>query len=296
MKNNNILKLLILAAFGLTPTIALANDDLTSRNQLELLNLTSSYLKMKDVKTGATQSRILRTSYMRKNCKDLADSDLSKYGVQDWKSYPLEICQYQVKDSAGKRLTKTSSVILLKISDSIMSQWMTNTCMEINKPNLNCIKILTQQIITQSGGQYPVRGIVYEDILKYHADYKKKIYAADGFYEPFCFRDGLTVMLDTFRRNSIELLTEQQKQSCFIGPLSQDAEKVGLYARINGTSSLDYQKRSNENFKVIHTVGGAILSTENWLTISRTETQAAIRTGANRLMTIWAWSNLGKFK
>ena len=46
-------------------------------------------------------------------------------------------------------------------------------------------KKMFQHILGQSGGQFPVAGVVYEDIIP-----------ADGVNEIYCFRDGVTVSVE----------------------------------------------------------------------------------------------------
>lgn len=250
-----------------------------------------------DEKTGQvkTQSRVLRGE-MRQNCKEMTDSQIESFGAVDWKGYPLEYCQYRVIDTAGKKLVKEASVILVKLTDDLLAQWMTHTCTEINQPNMNCIQVLTKRIIMQSNGQFAVRGIVYEDQYLYDKDPKKKIVGQDGYNEPYCFRDGVTVYINDFGRETIGLLSEEQKKGCFFHPLTNEEEKVGRMARIQGTTADSYLKLSSSPLQVMSmTTSGAKIANENWLTASRLEMQKALRTGINNMLTIWARSNPSQF-
>lgn len=256
----------------------------------DLMASTLNYLRLPN-----GQSRILRSAYMRQNCRDLTNDQMETYGAEKWIGYPLELCRYRVSDSAGQKLVKEVEVILLKVSNNMYATWMVNTCLAIDQPNLNCVKTLTLRILEQSGGQFLVRGIAYEDMFTYHPDYRKKILGADGYYEPFCFRDGVTVMLEKFRRNSIEILTPEQKANCFAGPLTKDDEKIGQMVRPQGTTMKSYAD-SEGNTKIFTNFANQIFPNENWLEVSRLETQKAFRTGINNMMIIWAKTNGSKFR
>ncbi len=248
--------------------------------------------------TGAikTQSRVLR-GYMRQNCRDLHDNELADLGATNWKGLPLELCRYKVIDTIDKKMrSKEGTVVLLKITDEMLANWTTNTCMDIGSPTLRCVEIISDQVIRQSRGQFAISGIVYEDqyILNSNPDEKDKM-GEDGIYEPYCMREGITVFTEAFNDRSIEPLTEDQVKACMQGPLTKEAKKVGRLARIQGTSVEMYVKNGGKHTGVIIVVDKQTLPSEEWLVASRDEMQEAVRTGNNSMMTLWAKQNLSKF-
>jgi hypothetical protein len=70
-----------------------------------------------------------------------------------------------------------------------------------------------------------VAGVVYEDIIP-----------ADGEYEAYCFRNGVTVMVNGFKHRETKPLSEQEIQKCINGEVTE----VMTYARIHGGTRENY--------------------------------------------------------
>lgn len=239
-----------------------------------------------------TQSRVFR-SYMRQKCHRLEDSELAVWNVQDWAGFPLDLCEYNVQDDAGKRLVKRTNVILLSISEQLFANWITDTCIEIGQKNFNCVKLITDRVILQSNGQFIVRGISYEDQYKYNLT--KVDDGEDGYFEPYCFRDGITVYTGSFdSKNIFASLTEKQVKSCFGNDFINEDRKVGRNARIVGTTATAYEKYGDKKVAVMAADGKVALI--DWLKVSREEMQKAFRTKKNNMMLIWAKANLSLFR
>lgn len=244
-----------------------------------------------DQSTGLikTQSRVFRGSYMRQSCSRLPESQFASWYVSQWAGIPLDLCQYSVTDTAGSRLKKNATVILLPISEALFADWIINTCTDVSQKNLNCIKTITNQALMQSGGQFIVKGVVYED--QYISSGGN---GSDGYYEPYCFRDGVTVYTGMFNSATVyTTLSAQESNACFNGTFINADRKVGRYARIVGTSPESYVNLKGNSRGVIDTQG---LTTVQWLNVSREETQAAYRNRKNTLVTIWAKSNSSLFR
>ena len=123
--------------------------------------------------------------YMEQNC--VAAS------YPGWEDLPLKECTYSVKGS-NDPVKKTAKVIMLNAEPDQLARWVVSTCIEVVGSATNkCTKAIGSQIIGQSGAQFPIAGIVFEDILP-----------ANGKYEVFAFRNGVTVRIHgvTHTRNS----------------------------------------------------------------------------------------------
>src|SRR5678815_3854885 len=92
---------------------------------------------------------------------------------------------YSVKD-ANNPVKKTAKVIMLNAEPDQLARWVVSTCIEVvgNASN-KCTRTIGNQIIGQSGAQFPIAGIVFEDILP-----------ANGKFEVFAFRNGVTVRVN----------------------------------------------------------------------------------------------------
>ena len=115
--------------------------------------------------------------YMEENCAPAT--------YPGWETLPLKECTYGVK-RANDPLKKSAKVIMLNAEPDQLARWVVSTCLEVvgNASN-KCTKAIGAQIIGQSGAQFPVAGIVFEDILP-----------EDGKYEVFAFRNGVTVRMN----------------------------------------------------------------------------------------------------
>src|SRR5208282_831571 len=130
--------------------------------------------------------RLAQARYMEVNPKPVT--------VAGWEGFPTVQCTYSVEDKA-LNTNKTAVVILLDPDAHRLARWMVNAYLTAKgSATTNDLKKLADFIIWQSGGQFPVRGIVYEDILP-----------ANGINEIYCFRDGVTVKI-----NGVDHRSEKQ--------------------------------------------------------------------------------------
>ncbi len=140
--------------------------------------------------------------------------------LPNWKGFPTNRYTYTVKDKDGA--TKSADVIMLNPTAEQIARWIVTALNEVKgtyTPEAGQ-KIFTH-ILAQSGGQFPVAGVVYEDILP-----------ADGTYETFCFRDGVTVQIESLPHRGTAPLTPAQIESSLTGKIT----RIYTYARIQSTS------------------------------------------------------------
>jgi hypothetical protein len=199
------------------------------------------------------------------------EGDCRPVSYPGWESFPVQECTYGVK---GRRDTarKTAKVVMLNPSSDQLARWVVATCVEVTgRARLRCTGALGRHIIGQSGAQFPVAGIVFEDIIP-----------ADGVFEVYAFRDGVTVRVrGVNHRGTAQPTAEEIEKS-----LSGFVLSTGRYARIQGTTREQY--RANGGSKDVNGLA--------WLGVSRELYQAAWGQERNELMIAWARANAVSLK
>ncbi len=206
--------------------------------------------------------RLAKARYLEVNPKPVT--------VPGWEGFPTVQCVYSVNDRA-LNTNKTAAVILLDPDAHRLARWMVNACIFAKgRATTNDLKKLADHIMGQSGGQFPVRGIVYEDILP-----------ENGIHEIYCFRDGVTVKINGVEHRSEKQPTPAEIEKSLNAPLS-DVTWVGKYARIQSTTREQYKAAG----------GTEDVEGIKWLEVSRKLYQNAWNSETNELMNAWARGNL----
>lgn len=207
-------------------------------------------------------ARLARSRYMAANPKPVA--------VPGWENFPTTKCTYTVKDKATGE-SKTVSVVMLNPDAHKLARWIVTACLDARGSiQTRDTEKLVDHIMTQSGAQFPVRGIVYEDILP-----------ANGLYEIYCFMDGVTVKIKGVPHRGERQPTSEEVRRSLEAPQA-DVTWVGTYARIQSTTREQYQKAGGrENVEGIA-----------WLDVSRKLYQQAWHSDRNELMIAWAKASL----
>lgn len=257
----SILGLWIGAGF-IVESVAVAAD---STNQTAKTSATSSALDFTNVVAQLEQRlapRLARARYMEANPQPVV--------VLGWEGFPTVKYTYSVHDRATSS-NKTASVIMLNPDANKLARWIATACFEAKgELTTNDTAKMVKQIISQSGAQFPVRGIVYEDILP-----------ANGINEIFCFRDGVTVRVKGVKHCGEKQPTDEEIAQSLNAPL-EDVEWVGRFARIQSTTREQYQKAG----------GKENIEGKGWLDVNRKLYQQAWRSDRNELMIAWAKANL----
>jgi hypothetical protein len=191
--------------------------------------------------------------------------------VAGWEGFPTRRNTYTVKDKDGT--TKSADVIMLNPSAETIARWIVSALVEV-KGSYDPAdgKKLFAHILAQSGGQFPVAGVVYEDIIP-----------ADGVDEIYCFRDGVTVEVEGVPHRGTAPMTPEQVTASIDGTI----KRVFTYARIASTSP-----------KMWIDAGGSsdVLKegkpTEKWISEIRKAYQAAWKSDRNALLVAWVKANL----
>lgn len=183
-----------------------------------------------------------------------------------WEGFPLQECTYSVKARLVP-VRKTARVIMLNASPEQLARWVVATCVEVTgAAGIRCTGKLSQQIIGQSGAQFPIAGIVFEDILP-----------EDGRMEVFAFRNGVTVRVSGVTHVGTQQPTDDEIEKSLNG----DVIKAFRFARIQSTTREQYQANGGTR-----NVAGLA-----WLEVSRDLYQAAWGKNRNELMIAWARDN-----
>lgn len=183
-----------------------------------------------------------------------------------WETLPLKKCTYRVK-GANDPVKKTAEVIMLNAEPDQLARWVVSTCIDVvgNASN-KCTRNLGKQIIEQSGAQFPIAGIVFEDILP-----------EDGKFEVFAFRNGVTV-----RINGVTHLGTAQPSTTEIEKSLNGAVTSTLkFARIQSTTREQYLANG----------GTRSVSGNAWNEVNRDLYKAAWGHNRNEMMVAWAKAN-----
>jgi hypothetical protein len=108
-----------------------------------------------------------------------ADTSFSK-----WEGFPLKRCTYRQADSSSSS-GKKATVIMLNPEKELLAKWLVASCVIVKGSTgiRSCAIKLAKAVINASGSQFPVAGIVLEDMNE------------DNVQEAYTFRDGVTVKL-----------------------------------------------------------------------------------------------------
>lgn len=193
--------------------------------------------------------------------------------VPGWEGFPTFRHSYVVTDKKdGTR--KEADVILLNPSAERLAVWIVSgvEAVEGRYTPERGMEVF-RHILGQSGGQFPVAGVVYEDILP-----------ADGVNETYAFRDGVTVRVKGLGHRITEPLTAEQRELSLTGPV----EKVFTYARIASTSPKQWVAVHPEDARVMDSAGNP---TAEWMAVIRGAYQRAWASEHNELLEAWLKAN-----
>lgn len=213
-------------------------------------------------KTQRYFDSVLQARYMEQEC--------SPATYPGWEGFPLRKCEYSVTDRDGTK--KTAEVIMLNPSPEQLARWSVFACSQLDNADEECPLELAKHTVSQSGGQFPIAGIVFEDILP-----------PDGTYEVYCFRNGVTVGVEGVAHRG----TRQPSQPEIEASLRGNVLWTGKYARLQSTTREQYYANGGTV-----DVGDSSDPKPSWLEVSRILYQVAWGNDRNELMIAWAKGNL----
>ncbi len=215
---------------------------LTSYSQSEAI--LSKYMKDSlDLIANRVEKKIIPSRYMEGTLISKTDT------LSGWENVEVSLYKYKVHGT-----DIVASVYLADADSRKIASWIISTCViltgELNKTNTDR---LIKDINTASGGQFPVKGMVYEDM--------------DGTGQKvYYFKDGVTVFLKEKNPDDISLVNDN------------NIERVGKYARIISTTREEY----------IRMFGESNLAGMEWLKVVKEEYKKALSSDRNNLIIAWA--------
>ena len=197
--------------------------------------------------------------------------------IPGWQGFPVSLYEYQTGVDIYTGKPKTGKVFLLNPGPEKLAMWIATTCWEVkNSVDFQYVDALFKWIRGQSGAQFPVKGVVYED------QYTK------GFQEPYIFKDGVTVYIkDTTYFPADKTCTPEQLD--FYLRITNDDLKpqTGQYGRIASTRREDYKSAGGSE-----EVGDVNDKKQKWLDVVRDLYKKAWNSDRNELIIMWAKNHL----
>lgn len=196
------------------------------------------------------QSNVIREELVfARYMVDGQECDKSNQGILGWDKSQLTICTYKVTDcnkNSNKKCdkeTKYGKVILANITAQDLLNWVETGCKEkLHNYNSSAIQTCTEKfsnrIKSQSGGQFPVLGVVWEDMypVSSASGICSSGHCPDGIFEKYFFRNGVTLRSTIFENGSTARLTDEQLKSGINGDDNWISGGKSAYARPIGTS------------------------------------------------------------
>lgn len=214
---------------------------------------------------------VLSSAYMAQTLIAVTDT------IPGWEGFPVQLYAYKTGVDLRTGQPKNALVYLLDPSPEKLAMWVATTCLIVKKSTSSSY---TDQVLNwvmhQSGGQFPVKGVVYED------QYVK------GYQEPYLFKDGVTVYIkDTTRWSEHGPLSKEQLHFAIQIRNKDIQSQTGQYARICSTTREDYLAGGGTL-----DVGDKTDRRLSWLTVVRSLYQQAWNSSVNPLMVMWAKQHL----
>lgn len=194
-----------------------------------------------------------------------------------WEGYPVRLYAYRTGTDTRTGAPKRGLVWLLNPSPERLARWIATTCLDV-KGSLD--RRYTDKLLgwirAQSGGQFPVRGVVYE-----------AMYEA-GRYEPYVFKDGVTVYVADSAMYPPDGHCTPEQLAFYLRLTDADLKpSTGRYARICSTTREQYRAAGGTA-----EVGSGGDRRIEWLRVVRELYQQAWESDRNALMIAWARENL----
>lgn len=196
--------------------------------------------------------------YMERDCRPTT--------YPGWDAVPLRLCRYRVSDSYSGG-SRWADVILANAEPAQLARWVVQAAQERRgRVQRSDIDAICANILGQSGGQFPVAGVVYEDM--------------DGTGQRiYPFRHGVTVRIEGLAFATREQPSESQMAAYRTGAVAY----VGRYARIAGTLPEHWTALTGERVAA---------DRSDWPTIVARAYREAWGNDRNALLVAWARANL----
>ena len=215
---------------------------------------------------------VLKAAYMTENYVRTDNS------IPGWEGFPVKLYTYHTGYDKDFGCRKLGKVYLLMPDRRRLAMWVATAVWEVEGHlDLEKCSKLFRFIKWQSGAQFPVSGVVYEDM------------EGDGTYYPYLFKDGITVYVPDGPWKS---LNPDEKQLDFYLTMKNEDLKpyTGRYARICSTTREQY--KANGGTMEVGTSDSEQTRIHAWMDAIREEYQKAWNSDFNMLIIAWARQNL----
>jgi endoglucanase len=214
---------------------------------------------------------LLDQAYMAQKLLTVTDT------LPGWEGFPVKLYEYQTGVDLYTHQPKTGKVYLLNPTPEKLAMWIATTCWEVKKSvDYLYTDSLFRWIRGQSGAQFPVKGVVYED--QYTKD----------FQEPYVFKDGVTVFVSDSIMFPKDKTCTPEQLDFYLRITDKDLKaQTGQYARISSTRREDYKSAGgNED------VGDINDRKQKWLEVVKELYKKAWNSDENELIIMWAKDHL----
>lgn len=207
------------------------------------------------------------------------ETDLGEFkNVPGWEGYPVHLYSYHVTDDVtGDR--KNAKVYMLNPDAKKLAMWVATAAWKVKRSlDTKYTDKICEQILYQSGGQFPVLGMVYEDM------------DGDGQYA-YLFKDGVTVYPADESKKIGYLVPDDEMINYYITITNaQLKDYTGRYARICSTTREQYTAMGGT--EDVGTSDSQETRNLHWLDVVRDLYQKAWDSNYNELIIAWAAENL----
>ncbi|HNY05218.1 MAG TPA: hypothetical protein PKL23_02060, partial [Candidatus Egerieousia sp.] len=120
--------------------------------------------------------KVLNSAYMAQELEKTVTD------VPGYEGYPVKLYTYYMRSDVKTHADKKGRVMLLMPDAQKLARWTISACWKaVQSLDYKYTQKLLNYVMRQNGGQFAVRGVVYEDMY------------TRGYYEPYVFKDGITV-------------------------------------------------------------------------------------------------------
>lgn len=197
-------------------------------------------------KSIATQLK--NSHYMEKNC-------VSDFSFADYGDLPVQRCSYTLNGQKAQ-------VAMLNPGPRRLTAWLIEACSALSSNLQNCVQKSYNQILNQSGAQFPISGIVIEDM------------DGNGAGNAYAFREGVTVRVPSFGTGTESLVTSSQIAASFTDdpmyaygygrPISVTRPQLQTYASSVGLN-IPNLGTSDQRLNIFYVVIGQLYR-DSWVT------------------------------
>jgi hypothetical protein len=204
----------------------------------------------------------------------------------NYEGYPVKLYEYSTGKDVQTGVQKKGKVYMLNPTAEKLATWIATAVWKAKgDTDTDAMATVLKHIQLQSGAQFPVCGIVYEDMDN------------SGYY-PYLFKDGVTVYAADRSKWATEDPAHPGNYSCTDDQLNYDVKVTnndlntytGTYARICGTLREDYKAYGGT--VDVGTSDSKETRSIKWLDVVRDLYKEAWNSNENKLITAWAKANL----